>query len=377
MNKIVIKNAIIIDSQHTADSTADIYIENGIIKEISSGIHRAGCLIVEAEGAYVSPGWIDAHTHVDWESGQPALYPDMTYPCDGITLAVDAGTDGPENYESMHEKIRNSRIKIKSYLNVAKYGISSSGGELTSPELLDEDLFSRVYEEYKEEIIGVKIRIDPRVNRDITGTLERSRKLADRLGLPLIVHPSRCPETLETILAFLKKRDVFAHSYSSLAPCILDGNGRVKECVREARNRGVWFDLSHGSANFSFEVAKKAIEQDFVVDVISTDLHTMNLTGPVRSISDVMSKMMYLGMSLTDIIKKVTKAPALMLNTEKDSSVHTGMKADLTIFKIEEGLFTLEDSCKNKVRADRRISVAGTVYGETFFQPRRCAFYQA
>lgn len=376
MKKIIIKNAVIVDASHTADSHTNIYIENGIIKEIGSGISEKGCNIIDVEGAYISPGWIDAHTHVDWETGHTSLDPTITYPCDGITLAVDAGTDGPENYEGIHEKILTSPIRIKTYLNIAKYGISSSGGELTSPELLDENRFCKVYEKYREEIIGVKIRIDPRVNNDILGSLERSKKLADRLGLPLIIHPSRCKEPLEKILSFLTNGDVFAHSYSFLEPCILDASGKIKKCVLEARNRGVWFDLSHGSSNFSFDIASRAMEQDFVVDVISTDLHTMNLSSPVRCISDVMSKMMYLGMSLTDIIRRVTKTPSAMLNVEKDCSIHIGMNADMTIFKVEKGLYTLEDSCNNKIQTDKRINVIGTILGEDFYPPRKCIFYK-
>lgn len=60
---------------------------------------------------------------------------------------------------------------------------------------------------------------------------------------------------METVLSYLERNDVFAHSYAALSPGILDAEGKLKECVKEARQRGVWFDLSHGSANFSFDVA--------------------------------------------------------------------------------------------------------------------------
>lgn len=44
---------------------------------------------------------------------------------------------------------------------------------------------------------------------------------------------------------------------SALAPGILDENGEIRLCVREARERGVYFNLSHGSSNFSFDTSRK------------------------------------------------------------------------------------------------------------------------
>ena len=52
-----------------------------------------------------------------------------------------------------------------------------------------------------------------------------------------------------------------------------------------ARDRGVIFDVGHGQGSFDWNVAegvccdKKSV---FWPDVISTDLHTGNVNGPVR-----------------------------------------------------------------------------------------------
>ena len=47
----------------------------------------------------------------------------------------------------------------------------------------------------------------------------------------------------------------------------------------EARRRGVLFDVGHGGGSFLWPVAARAVEQGFVPDTISTDLHagSMNI----------------------------------------------------------------------------------------------------
>lgn len=372
--KQLFKHAVLLDAVSGSQRKCDILLEDGVVCQVADEIAtESDMLVVELEGAFVTDGWVDAHTHLDWEEGSLCLDADTTYASDGLTYVIDAGTNGPSNYEIVHDKIQHMPIRAKAYLNVAVNGTCRHGNELKAPEFLDEDAFCKTYEMYPDEIIGVKIRIDPRVNGDIKGTLARARKLADRLSLPLIVHPTRCPEPLETVLQYLGKNDVFAHTYSSLLPCILDEEGVVKKCVRAARERGVWFDLAHGSANFSFDVARKAMEQDFVVDTISTDLHTANIGTYVRSMAETMSKMLYLGMPLPEIIHKVTVAPAKMLGLQdKHFGVAPGTRADLTVFRVEEGSFRLTDSYKNQVISDRRIVPVLTVWGERIFNPRQC-----
>ena len=375
MNRLI-KNAVILDCFNGRKTPADILVKGGVISGIGKNLPvETGTEIIDIEEAFVSVGWVEAHTHVDWILPGPALIPEETYPRDGITYVLDAGTMGPMNYASVHRKLASLTIPGKSYLHVARFGTVMSGRELLDPSFLDMDAFRRTLEEYRDEIIGVKIRIDPRVDSDILGTLAKAKELAEETGLPLIVHPTRCPEPLEKILPFLEKNDVYAHTYSGIEPCILDENGRVKECVRKARERGVWYELSHGSNNFTFEVARKALEQDFAVDTISTDLHSANVYAPVRSMSDTMSKMMYLGMSLETIINKVTEQPVRMLGIkDKELGIKVGRKADLTAFRVISGDFALSDSAKQLIHAENRIEVVLTMYGENLYEPRHAIF---
>ena len=58
--ELLIKNANIVDKAHSF--YGDLYIENGIIKEISDNIDR-NCEVIDARGRVVMPAFIDTHAH--------------------------------------------------------------------------------------------------------------------------------------------------------------------------------------------------------------------------------------------------------------------------------------------------------------------------
>lgn len=46
------------------DSTSDLLIDDGVIREIGSGLSSDGAIVVEAEGLIALPGLVDLHTHL-------------------------------------------------------------------------------------------------------------------------------------------------------------------------------------------------------------------------------------------------------------------------------------------------------------------------
>ncbi len=71
----------------------------------------------------------------------------------------------------------------------------------------------------------------------------------------------------------------------------------VKDSVKDARARGVHFDVGHGAGSFNFEIARKALDQGFLPDSISTDIYTLNINGPVYDMPTTMSKFLHLGVN--------------------------------------------------------------------------------
>ena len=65
MNSICIKNGMIHDAIQPESYQADIFIENGKIKEIGANLSvPEGVEIVDAEGLHVYPGFVEAHGHL-------------------------------------------------------------------------------------------------------------------------------------------------------------------------------------------------------------------------------------------------------------------------------------------------------------------------
>src|SRR5690606_4396125 len=91
---------------------------------------------------------------------------------------------------------------------------------------------------------------------------------------------------------------------------IVDHRLTLKDCVLEARDKGVLFDVGHGSGSFSFQVAEKAMQQGFLPDAISSDIHSKCVNGPVFDLPTTMVKFMAMGMSLGDVVARASHLPA-------------------------------------------------------------------
>jgi dihydroorotase len=126
--------------------------------------------------------------------------------------------------------------------------------------------------------------------------------------------------------------------------------------VLEARLRGVLFDVGHGLGSFNFETARKALDQGFLPDSISTDIYNLNVNGPVYDMPTTMSKLLHVGMSFDDVLRCSTVNPARVVGPlPKLGTLQVDAPGDLALLSIEDGAFELVDSQKNVVKAARRI----------------------
>ena len=144
------------------------------------------------------------------------------------------------------------------------------------------------------------------------GTLKLTKGLAEILNLPLYMHIGEFqlqnPKHLLAPEAFriADAGDMITHLYHGNLGQVIDDKGKVLPVVREAERRGVIFDLGFGGYNFSWDVAEKAFAQDLIPHTISSDLQQFNVVRPVKSLANVMSAMMRLGMTLSGVIERVT-----------------------------------------------------------------------
>lgn len=348
--------------------TVDIQLSDGYVAAVKPHLTpMPDSTIISAKGMCITTGWIDAHTHV--YTGNDAIGVDRdSFLPDGVTYVVDAGTTGPGNFEDYLSLCHcGKHMPGKAYLNLAPMGVLVPYGELTDLNLVNLDACEQMIARYPEEIIGVKLRIDPRVCENPRKAMELIRQLSDRTGKPLIVHASRSPMPLEEILAFMKRGDIFAHTFADKSPGLLDAQGCVKDAAWKARKRGVFFDLSHGKSNFSFSVANAAFLQGFLPDAISTDLHQGSL-GIVESLAHTMSKLMACNLDLITVLRLVTVDAARMLQiSDKATAIREGAPADLTLFQVEKGTFTFQDSDGNEVTGTNRIKPYCTFLHQTMY----------
>jgi dihydroorotase len=297
----------------------------------------------EIGGKYVCPGLIDLHGH--WYEGN--LYGVDPLIClnHGVTTAVDAGSTGYANFPEFRRTVLDRCLTdVLAFVHISFMGLHAPFAE----ELMDlryarPQETAAVIEKHRERAVGVKVRMGSMTANHGPAALDMALSAAGEAAVPLMVHISSGAEEAE-ILRRLRPGDILTHCFHGR------GNRMIYETIipeaREARNRGVYFDVGHGCGSFSWETARRAFEHHFYPDTISTDLHRYCVAEPLCvSLPQVMSKMMCIGMSLEDAILKTTAVPAKVLGREREiGTLEAGAQADVLVFDLETGDFPFTDT---------------------------------
>ena len=122
--------------------------------------------------------------------------------------------------------------------------------------------------------------------------------------------------------------------------------------------------------NFSFDVAEKALSHDFYPNNISSDLHVYNIAGPVFDQISVLSKFIWMGMSVADVIRLSTSSTAQIMGLdERLGTLYVGSEADVTLLRFEEGRFTFVDAFGRSVTSSKKLNHVKTIKGGLIYQP--------
>src|SRR3989454_5891390 len=191
---------------------------------------------------------------------------------------------------------------------------------------------------YPSVIAGIKARLGRAgLGQNVVPALRLARSAADELGMPVMVHVTDLPVPLPSILPLLTRGDVITHCFHGRDGGILDATGRVFPEVLAARDSGVLFDVGHGAGSFAFRVAAAALEQGFQPSSISSDLHTLNVNGPVFDQVTTMSKLLHLGVRLEEVIRMATAGPAAALRAPQLGRLEPGREGDPSLPKPGPG----------------------------------------
>ncbi len=352
----------VIDPASGRHDTGDILIESGRIAAVGPDVVPAGVAdVIDASGLLVVPGLIDLHVHVYPGVADLSVEADRACLGRGVTTVVDGGSAGANTFAGFRKiAAEPSRCRVLAFLNIGATGqIDTHLGELHDLRFVDPGRAIAVAEANRDLIVGFKVRVSETLSgsNGIAG-LERALEAGEATSLPVMVHIGGTPFGLDEVVDRLRPGDVVTHSFTGWRPgTILGDDGRVVAAAREARARGVRFDVGHGGGSFSWSVAEAALANGFPPDSISTDLHRFNIAGPVRDLATTMSKFLILGLSLDDVIAMVTTAPAATLGmSDRIGTLAVGSEADVTILRLEEGRFDLVDSAGEVRKARQRLA---------------------
>ena len=377
MTDLLLKGGRVIDPPQGLDARMDVAVQDGAISEIAPSVKpSAGARVIKADGKIVAPGLIDLHTHVYHGVNQTGVDPDLAGVYAGVATVVDAGSAGCYTFGGFPEHVApKAKTRIVCMLHISRTGLNYQP-EISGRGDIDLDETISVIRANKPLIQGVKVRaVGPAVPTLGVEMVELAKRAANEGGVRLMVHigdravgDSGAPTITRELLPLLESGDIITHLFSGNAGRILDAGGKVLPEIMEAQERGVFFDTAHGRQNFSFDVAKAALDQGVRPRSISTDLTIPGRQSAVHSLAEMLSRFMALGFSLADVIRMATSEPAKALDMDGEiGSLAVGRTADISVLEEHAGDWLFRDTDGGTLRGDKALTPVLTVKaGEVF-----------
>jgi len=357
---LLLKGGHVIDVKNKRNERLDIAITGERVQKIAPRIAAAqGRRVVEVSDYYVTPGLIDIHTHFDAQGAPLNLNPDHNALRNGVTTAVDAGSSGWKNFEDFKTKvIDRSKTRVLAFLNIVGAGMYGSKVEDDVAQM-DVEAAARMVRKHSRTIVGIKTAHYQPANWEAVDRAVKAAGLSESIVM-VDFHPKPGREYRELILEHMRPGDIHTHVFGRLTPQ-LDPDKKVQPYMLEARKRGVLFDVGHGSGSLWFRIAVPAIQQGFLPDTISTDIHKTSIMLPRATLTNVMSKFLAMGLTLEQVIERSTVNPARAIRRPELGSIEEGGVADLAVLEVRKGQFAFLDSGRAKLTADREIRCILTI----------------
>ncbi len=369
---ILIKNGHVIDAKNNINKIIDIAIVDNKIALIEKNIsNELANRIIDANGLYVSPGLIDIHSH-NFHGTEPnnylsnsfaALPPDGFSFRSGVTTIVDVGGAGWRNFKIFKEQIIDrSKTRVLSFLNIIGSGMKGGAVEQNIDDM-EPNRTAEIVKKFPGEIVGIKLAHFNGYNWIPVDRVVEAGRLAD---VPVMIDFGGSDPELpldKLLLEKLRPGDIFTHAYAHVRgrTPIVDENGKLREYVLKAQQKGIVFDVGHGGGSFLFEQAIPAVKQGLKPNSISTDLHTGSMNGGMKNIVNVMSKFLNMGIDLDEIIKSTTWSPAQYIKRTDLGHLSVGAEADITLLNLKEGNFGFVDTQGKRMKGNNLLECEMTI----------------
>ncbi len=370
---LLLKGGHVIDPKNQINAKMDVAITNGKIYQVATNIAtQKAKQVVDVTGFYVTPGLIDMHVHV-FQGNVPDAYiangftslpPDGFTFRAGVTTVVDAGSSGWRNFRDFKKQtIDRSQTRVLALLNIVGTGMASRFEEQDLNDMNPQQTAYMINRLFPEILVGIK---SAHYWGDFS-QVDRAVEAGKLANVPVMVdfgehQPTNSIEAL--FMKHLRPGDMFTHTFAygpANRETVVDENLKVKPFIFEAQKRGIIFDVGHGGGAFSWRQAVPAMQQGFLPNVISTDLHADSMNGGMKDLCNVMSKFLNMGMPLQDVIVRTTVNPANAIKRPELGTLSIGTEADVTVLNLRKGDFGYIDIRKTKLKGTQKLEAELTV----------------
>src|ERR1700730_899374 len=392
---VLLKGGRVICPASGIDGEMDIAVQNGRIAAVQPSILPTSAKeVIDVADQIVLPGLIDTHGHVyQYVTGRFGMNPDMVGVQSGVTTLVDQGGPSCMTLPGFRHFIaETAQSRVLAFLSA--YLVGGLEGHyypnLYSPDCVDIDATVKAAVANRDLVRGIK------AHAEIGGfarwgirVIEMAAEIGRQADLPVYVHFGQLwglPESgangedadtiIERVIPLLQPGDILAHPFTRHPGGFVDRNGQVHDVIRAALDRGLKVDVGHGS-HFSYRLARKALDAGIVPDTLGADMHGYNTFVPPPagtpnehsddeahpfagqakfSLTQAMSSMLALGLSIEQVVPMVTSNAAAMIGlSDEIGALRPGMTADVSVLSDERGRFVLQDNEKTQVVAERLL----------------------
>jgi dihydroorotase len=395
---LLLRGGHVICPASNLDGVMDVAVRDGRIAAVQSDILPSSAKeVVDVAGKLVLPGLIDTHAHCyQYVTGRFGMDADLVGVQSGVTTLIDQGGPSCMTLPGFRNFVA-EKAQTRVYAFLSSYLVGGLEGHyypnLYSPEGIDIDAAVRAADANRDLVRGIK------GHAEIGGfarwgirVIEMSAEIGRQTKLPVYVHFGQLwglPKSgangedadtiIERVIPLLQPGDVLAHPFTRHPGGFVDREGKVHEVIRAALDRGLKVDVGHGS-HFSYRLARKALDAGIVPDTLGADMHGYNTFVPPPagtpnehsddeahpfagqakfSLSQAMSSMMALGLTLEQVVPMVTTNAAAMLGLSDElGTLRPGTVADVSVLSDNRGRFVLRDNEKTQVVAERLLQPA-------------------
>ena len=395
---VLLRGGHVICPASKINGVMDVTVKDGKIAAVQADVLPTSAKeVIDVRGKLVLPGMIDTHAHVyRYVSGRFGVEADMVGVHSGVTTLIDQGGPSCMTLPGFkHFVAEPAKSRVVAFLS--SYLVGGLEGHLYpnlySPECINIDATVRAADANRDIVRGIK------GHAEIGGfarwgikVLQMSSEIGRQTNLPLYVHFGQLwglPKSgangedadtiLERVIPELRPGDILAHPFTRHPGGFVNREGQVHEVIRAALDRGLKVDVGHGS-HFSYRLARKALDAGIVPDTLGADMHGYNTYVPPPpgtpaehdddeahpfigqakfSLTQAMSSMLALGLTLEQVVPMVTTNAAAMIRmSDEIGTLKPGVVADVSVLADQRGRFILRDNEKNQVVAERLLQPA-------------------